>query len=147
MDTSDKYVEMCKQAHEVQGKRVPIWSFCNFFYIRDPFDKDGKQYLYTPTIVGSPRTENTVWLPRQDQLQQLCYDHERMARYHPDHRFEELLGIFESWYNEREVLADSDTVAVCEAYMNSSSFEQLWLRFVMWYLYDKKWLVNEKIWE
>ena len=123
MDTSKKYIKMCEKAKEIQknwsgkvgdlawrGKLfLPIKNACG--YITDVNFKKDKE----------------IWLPRQDQLQEMIYTHpERFFRF-----YEFLQKHY--FYNAKSFNSIKDY-----------SMEQLWLAFVMKEKYNKIW--NGKEW-
>ena len=66
MDTSEKYIKMCSSAQEIQRK----WSYENGDFILDPVDDEVKTWFwYTPKEYS-----DITWLPRQDQLQEICIE-------------------------------------------------------------------------
>ncbi|MCK4818972.1 hypothetical protein KA005_24580 [bacterium] len=117
MDTTEKYIEMCSAAKEIQ-KLVP----------RDHHGSAGGDKSF---FGYSEKLNGMVWLPRQDQLQKML-----------------------DWENEGEcgvVLIDAFYNFVKHRYDASpfnntnSSWEQLWLAFVMHEKYNKTW--DGKGWE
>jgi hypothetical protein len=64
VDESEKYIKMCSLAKEIQQK----WHFKSGDFVYDP-DLDEVE-VWTNYHVGDP-TEY-VWLPRQDQNQDMC---------------------------------------------------------------------------
>ena len=136
MDTSKEFILMCEKAVEIQALAPdPVTQeeeigCTSFFYlsIEDTvqilkWDNDEDHF-----IVGDywDDDSNSVWLPRQDQLQEMVI--------HFGHKHQ-LSGICIGL----SILAD-------EQQLNGRSFEQLWLAFVMKELYSKRWLVDEKDW-
>ncbi|HPS89391.1 MAG TPA: hypothetical protein PLC35_05385, partial [Methanosarcina vacuolata] len=63
MDTSEKYIRMCSLAKEIQQK----WVFQSGDFVYNPaFEKI--EVLLDP----GNNSINYIWLPRQDQLQEIC---------------------------------------------------------------------------
>lgn len=64
MDTSERYIKMCESAEDIQR----FWNFENGDYVFDLLDGE------TMVWFGYPPEKDikVVWLPRQDQLQELC---------------------------------------------------------------------------
>lgn len=63
MDTSEKYIRMCSLAKEIQRK----WVFQSGDFVYNPVFEEVEVLLYPGN-----NTINYVWLPRQDQLQEIC---------------------------------------------------------------------------
>jgi len=114
MDTSKKYIEMCERAEKIQKEWKP---------------DNGDFYMYKPTgnqsIISLENqlfeTEHDVWLPRQDQLQEMLSDNFDSIH--------DMFGEFTCW------IYDLQTTA-----------EQLWLAFVMSEKYNKVWSTTKKDW-
>ena len=66
MDTSEKYIKMCESANNIQLK----WTFKMEDYIFDPADGEVWVWLAYP----SKEYREIIWLPRQDQLQEICIE-------------------------------------------------------------------------
>ena len=125
MDTSKQYIKMCEKAREVQRRWVT---------------KEGDVYSWLETrfSVEIPRIDrwcegcaeergltmpnNAIWLPRQDQLQEMVGEEYAINLLYDFHRF----------YNTKEDYPSQFT-----------SMEQLWLAFVCKEKYQKIWK-NEK---
>jgi hypothetical protein len=89
MDTSEKYIRMCSLAKEIQRK----WVFQSGDFVYDPaFEK--VEVLLCP---GNSSTDY-VWLPRQDQLQEICIEFFMHNLRMP--KFEAFLRFLE-WYSGR----------------------------------------------
>ena len=137
MDTSETYIKMCEKAEEIQLDWNPASGDLYYEHIdRKPLalwtDYDRAELL-VHRIIGSDDEQNlaslrisshvkadAIWLPRQDQLQEMV-----ISRY----RYEivaSLLMDFERW---------RDTYGHNEL----TSMEQLWLAFVMKEKYGKIW--------
>ena len=139
MDTSETYIKMC-DCEEIQ-KLVPNPSnekehdLGSFFWnetdgLLDMLVEDNDTGWW---MIGSYSNEHCrfIWLPRQDQLQEMVDPHSSLAA------FGELLGgIFTlpvgQWVRK-------------SYYQRFASMEQLWLAFVMKELHGKVW-TGEK-WE
>ena len=123
MDTSREYVQMCEKATEIQALK-PIYqthgewfvcAICNREYTEDSSS-------YFPLCDGH---NAEVWLPRQDQLQEMIG-----AKTTSDLIIGFLLscgglGWDSDWHPDNHV--------------DISSMEQLWLAFVMHQKYGKRW--------
>jgi len=104
MDVSSEYVKMCEKAVEIQALAPK------------PTILGGNFWHYPEGATGAP----IVWLPRQDQLQEMLFDTE--------HIFARVVLLKEFVrQNERYILN------------KMRSFEQLWLAFVMQERYSKIW--------
>jgi len=132
MDTSIEYIKMCEKAEEIQKiwkprvgdlawrgtKYLPTKDACGYLTDVDVFDTQGY------------KARGSVWLPRQDQLQEMLID--KIGGNH--------IALL-------SVLIRSDLF--CQAglghyvsspnYNYTNSMEQLWLVFVMKEKYNKIW--------
>ena len=63
MDISEKYIRMCSLAKEIQRK----WVFQSGDFVYNPSLEEVEVLLYPGN-----NSINYVWLPRQDQLQEVC---------------------------------------------------------------------------
>lgn len=118
MDTSETYIKMCEKAKEIQGIEHPLTTVI-----------DMTKFIYRENNVFylemSKNDYKVIWLPRQDQLQEMVigkwlgmaitYDiHEGYSYKLYNAGYEKALGVFET-------------------------MEQLWLVFVMKEKYNKVW--------
>jgi hypothetical protein len=62
MDISEKSIKMCDSAKDIQLQ----WNFKCEDYIFDPADGEARVWF------GYPSKEEIIWLPKQDQLQEIC---------------------------------------------------------------------------
>jgi len=76
MDVSKKYLKMCEKAEEIQ--EVAPRDQCNFlpfttaaYQLPYVLGLDGSYWVKVPKDLG---TFGVVWLPRQDQLQEIIID-------------------------------------------------------------------------
>ena len=129
MDTSEGYIKMC-DCPEIQGQRPKGQGWRNwgddgdFVFVRHDDDPLDNRFHAGPSIVwngclptsgyhnwremwASVADEEVVWLPRQDQLQ-------------------EMLGMGLDWQVRNVVSFYHDVMDD-----NAKSWEQLWLAFVM----------------
>ena len=120
MDTSEKYIEMCRKATKIQKMWQPV---------------DGDFYVYA-VVVHDPQifiqssrfgteavdTSHWIWLPRQDQLYELhsLYGTESGAAYL-------ICRTFGVWLNSFRAYIDATIIEDQRFY----SIEQLLLAFVM----------------
>ncbi len=101
MDTSETYVKMCEKATEIQE----IW---------EPDENDFHFTKLKKNVILKPNAKigYIIWLPRQDQLQEMLGGLEQIE----DYPFFTLKGV-----------------------AKIDSMEQLWLAFVMKEKYNKIW--------
>jgi hypothetical protein len=120
MDTSETYIKMCRKATEIPKGHVLDDN--DYYGIGNAVD-----YYYSGCEEQwSPEFKSTfVWLPRQDQLQEMVLLKDRPVYHILDDfcRFVQSLGktMFSAW----------------------ASFEQLWLAFVMREKFNKTWNGDE----
>ncbi len=147
MDTSLQYIQMCKQAREIQTLWQPVaWDYivCTLQQAGDDRVEVISGYctdsgVYGHGIDGGDNCRyasyytkkgnwlefkaDHIWLPRQDQLQDMGH----VSEIHPP--FLEL----ERWHTWA---ADKGNLEYWDSF---TSMEQLWLAFVMKEKYDKVW--------
>ncbi len=113
MDKTPSYVRMCEAAEEVQAMELPDSSF-----IVTKTDVETRVHM----LRGGrcPLASNWTWLPTQRQLQDMVY--------HKHPRWIGLLLFFGDWLAD-ETSSEDET----------STPEQLWLRYTMSALYNKFW--------
>jgi hypothetical protein len=126
MDTSEKYIKMCSSAQEIQRK----WSYENGDFILDPVDDEVKTWFwYTPKEYS-----DITWLPRQDQLQEICIEffiiNLKILRHEAFLRFLE-------WYTG--CLRQTFENGLKNEYGFIDSGEELLLNDAMTMLHGKKW--------
>ena len=114
MDTTEEFIKMA-DTPEIQ-KKVPILDFT-------PRYTDG--VVYSGNNVYWAGENNTVWLPRQDQLQEMALP---TLKYQDT---EHLLRAFNEW--------DKSEIGYEPFSRYFTSMEQLWLAFVMKEKYNKMW--------
>ncbi|MCD6295929.1 MAG: hypothetical protein J7M30_02120 [Deltaproteobacteria bacterium] len=134
MDTSKEYIKMCEKAVEIRGlweQRIGDFFFDAITGIRVQWESGDMRFASIPT------SESAVWLPRQDQLQEMVW--ENIVENDPlrgecvkSQKPELLSNNFNKY-----VMKDGDRPRL-------ESMEQLWLAFVMKELYSKTW--NGKEW-
>lgn len=137
MDTSEKYVRMCEEAEEIQRKAKLIDNF--WFHGRwgvgvgtywQPclgcdYEMEKAFYFDGYGIKLSEKLGDMVWLPRQDQLQEMI-DFDLVDR-------DSLLGLADFGGN----FFHTD---------DSISWEQFWLAFVMQEEFNKIWVDEREEW-
>ena len=111
MDTSEIYIKMCERAREIQDVSL---SFGDYYW----FNKDWHIFLEGAYAI-SP--EHFVWLPRQDQLQEILFTHK-------EHLFPQCVLL-------REFIREGELYILHFL----KSMEQLWLAFVMYKKFNKIW--------
>ena len=133
MDTSKEYIEMCEKAVEIQKSWKHTagdyfiyyngeWVLINKDTKKKKWKKETGYYIFG--MVGLIEGNLNIWLPRQDQLQEMVNEPQFLLG-EKFHRFVYIkYGVY------------------CA---NFNSFEQLWLAFVMKEKYNKTW--NNNNWE
>lgn len=135
MDTSKEYIDMCRKATEIQNPDRSIagnyyelnGNLCISGYVRDwHFDE---LWLYTipyGDMCKAYTRDELVWLPRQDQLQDM---------------------MLPANCNSADV---SDTLYDFNVFVANHvdefeyrSFEQLWIRYIMYCDHGKQWNGSE----
>jgi len=123
-DTSETYIKMC-DCEEIQSLWDGctddfVWGDAHGVIVTGYHDEDGKWL----------RGENPIWLPRQDQLQEMVVTHKTR------------------WGFDKLVSDFYDTIILQGAFTENHatiSMEQLWLAFVMKEKHNKVWTGNEWI--
>ena len=134
------YIKQCEKATEIQkqkwylsrGKRVPWEDGDMISLYGEVFMYDGCSHsegFIEPDIYN----KDCVWLPRQDQLQEIYYDFTKLKVLYAGRVF---YNWFENQIDENEY---NDEVSYPKFRTNFTSMEQLWLAFCMHELYSKKW--------
>ncbi len=113
MDTSEEYVLMCREAKEIQAHE---------FIYGDLWSDDG--FTVKVVLPNHFPVANCIWLPRQDQLQEMVKEDTLASS----------VGSFIRPYD------DYGRIDIPEV----NSWEQLWLAFVMQQKYNKTW--NGETW-
>ena len=143
MDVSQEYILMCQKATEIQEYWQENQVEDGDFYAKSPYSDGDMNNVrihkkFSGILYDIICESNFVWLPRQDQLQ-------------------EMIGIYPkpfalfSFFNKKDYTTDkyiriSLNMKKPQYPINIfNSFEQLWLVFVMKEKYNKKW--NGKTWE
>jgi hypothetical protein len=127
MDISEKYIRMCSLAKEIQNQ----WTYENGDYVYDVIDGDAGTWFWYHTKDAS----EYIWLPRQDQLQEICINffihNLNISRYEAFLRFLE-------WYSGclREAFEHALKNSANE-FIDSG--EELMFDCTMNMLHDKKW--------
>jgi len=143
MDVSKKYIKMCEKAKEIQK----LWKYENGDWYASQMTKEGyfigvvsKDYekLCSNTQVEAPYyqeySEYCIWLPRQDQLQEIIID--KYKDYEED-KYIQLTFEFYAFIG-----SGRKRKGIRKLY----SMEQLLLAFVMYKRYGKIWNDKEEKW-
>ena len=111
MDTSDKYVKMCGKAIEIQM----AWVLANGdFEVRLKHGRGQVEVHHHREMTAYYKPEDHLWLPRQDQLQE-------MLSWKFPNKFRYIVFVF---FRDNKQF---------------TSMEQFWLAFVMKEKYGKTW--------
>ena len=128
MDTSEKYVKMCSEATEIQNEtKLDDGDICQCINKGDYYCHCGKVEVFNLLYSSNDRMFakfNFIWLPRQDQLQEMIEKEGKVVN--------KLITLIHRFYCENETDYDS--------------FEQLWLAFVMKEKYNKQWNKEKLQW-
>ncbi len=141
MDTSKEYIEMCQRAEEIQDKHE--WVFGDYFseWISSPYEwddgderKNFKPHYTKGRLFRFPsqKDDTNVWLPRQDQLQEMVPGYIEQSRF---------VAPLADKFADFAVDCANDP-----RHWMFSTFEQLWLSFVMIKKYRKAWDSAKKEW-
>ena len=134
MDVSREYIKMCEEAKEIQKSISSAGNWHSYGNSEAVVSSQGSFYTL--------QNGGWVWLPRQDQLQEM------------------INGSWQSKLARLDIFCDPPTPEIIKAhekiyqkvlarhkYINNfTSFEQLWLAFVMHERYEKYWSESEKEW-
>ena len=134
MDTSKEYIKMCRKAKETQrfyyDNKDGMPTYRSDFIEGDFRYREERIFIVSKDMYGhiAPTEINDVWLPRQDQLQEMV---KKESGHLPRQRFIglELCNIY-VWYQQNRPRDIADDWV---------SMEQLWLAFVMKERYSKQW--------
>ena len=103
MDNSPEYILMCEKAQEIQDLEPAGFNL---------------------------HSETEIWLPRQDQLQEMCFYENRNTLF--------VLQVQDFYcFFFRQLLLD----------IHNGSMEKAWLMYVMETKFSKRWNHNEQNWE
>lgn len=118
---------MCEKAHEIQTLRASSFHFCNgdFFVIAN---ESGLRCYHT--FSSESIMENYIWLPRQDQLQEMMY-----ITNGGGYMLTKLIDAFYSFV-KNELIAKQPV----------HGLEKCWLMFVMKEKYGQVWDFQNKDW-
>ena len=117
---------MCKKSKEIQQFNWGRDGDFSFFEGDDDVSEGIQVWLLADGWY--PRKESFIWLPRQDQLQDMIVT----------------LGMSSATFLQTMANKVWDSMQSCDYYLQFKSMEQLWLAFVMFDIWNKKW--NGKDW-
>lgn len=121
MDTSKEYIKMC-DCPEIQSYKRTL-DFCDYYAYYQLDFWQTTNFTCGSSLLG----KGNIWLPRQDQLQEMVKYAYKDIKIEVDIK----LNRFWNWYREMQVkIKGSHPFA---------SMEQLWLAFVMKEKYNKIW--------
>ena len=130
MDTSKEYIFMCEKAIELQNDWLKGWSFYTVRNFRERLDEPVMCRKFT--YISEEDIEDFIWLPRQDQLQDMV----------EGEFYGKIYSVY-AWMQINRVSGHNETMEV--EYCNS--MEQLWLGYIMSEKYNKEWNIEKKEWE
>jgi len=128
MDTSEIYIKMCEKAAEITGKWNPFCRGQNDYWWAEVESDLNARGICMKIAEWGAHTKY-VWLPRQDQLQEMVGG--RNA-----------LGGFTWWVYHTEKRIAGEAIIPNDYSEQFNSMEQLWLAFVMKEKYNKVWTGN-----
>ncbi len=152
MDTSKERIKMCKEAGEIQKQWIPsqgdwfykqdgigfgLWVIC---YIKNGIllcagEKRGNR-LFDDKLVEFRLPEMYIWLPHQDQLQEMLLDYDDpLNRFMTSVCHSTLVCNFAQFCG----VLDEDAEGRSNVDIRKESLEVLWLAFVMAEKYSKVW--------
>lgn len=137
MDCGKEYIEMCRKAVEIQQEErdlvdgdVLVWDDGTVTIYTDYQPDDGRWFDW-------PR----LWLPRQDQLQEMIAKEDDWLHETAFEQFVNMIG--ESYYYASDEMVGRWHL---DADSSHKSMEQLWLAFVMKVKFNKTWDTEKKEW-
>lgn len=126
MDTTEEYILMCKSAEEIQDyyitKHKSNLKIGDIVYVRSIND--------IATVYAVYATQKGHWLPRQDQLQDLCNTTPELKLSSVS-----LIAMFSHWIFQSGLKVHPEV-----------TMEQLWLMYFMQDRYDKQWDSKNNQW-
>jgi len=130
MDVSEKYIEMCEKAEEIQKE----WkdNSGDFYVSKTDHSTQGIRHNI---LISTRSKKDCIWLPRQDQLQDIIKDNytDKETNIPFLHPYNHMLWDLVDRLNQGDYCIKFGV-----------SMEQLWLAFVMEEKYNKTW--NGKDW-
>jgi hypothetical protein len=137
MDTTEKYIEMCIQATEIQEHWQTLYQTDDDVVVGKYF-KSVLRWCRKGSMENQPK-KDWIWLPRQEQLQKMLID---------TCTFGYLVEVPREFYFPDRICPDSDSeYPACPKCMDLGiqrrkeieSMEQLWLCIVIDEIYTKDW--------
>lgn len=128
MDTSKEYITMCEKAEEIQGIELNI-DMGDYFCSKEDKKIEILDEPYNNTKFPEDFIENLIWLPRQDQLQEMVIGNGNKFKNH----IHALNFFIDFQYDEEFDEKKEDYI------IKYASMEQLWFAFVMKEKYNKVW--------
>lgn len=133
MDKSETYIKMCEKAEEIQGRRP----------FKDDYYCESREGIIEYKNVSYVSGDKCIWLPRQDQLQEIYISWRNETRLDGYALLDniELGEEFGDWlksYTEQEPYSWLNKPTDIRGWV-APSMEQLWLAFVMKEKYNKIW--------
>ncbi len=143
MDISETYIKMCEKAKEIQDlsfmfdpddENINNLSACSGHHrVINDSDEFAQHFIKDK--------ETVIWIPRQDQLQEIAFSHIKTYLMH-DKPLSLIKWIFDYTWDYQ----DGGTPQYKgEKFKNCSSLEQIWLMYVMETKYSKIWNGEEWI--
>ena len=117
---SETYIKMCEKAEEIQR----LWEPKFGDYIYSKAHKSVTIYPILPETEKLYRKTDFIWLPTQKQLQDILHSGKTIIP----------IPCLEWQYIATEI------------WVIKNSFEELWLAFVMYKLYNKQWNADKQEW-
>lgn len=131
MDTTEKYIEMMRLAPEIHKQWNQYDANVGDFYARHSPYFDMWEFSVFTRI---DTEELSIWLPRQDQLQNMCSILLNSNRNKELSDIVYIMSGLDSWRH------GGDSYKYAQTFQ---SREQLWLAFTMHLLYQKRWAGTE----
>ena len=133
MDTSKEYIEMCQEAKEIQEEWKPEYGDWNGSKGATVLDADYDEVLFT--VGPQNKIHKYVWLPRQDQLQEMIDVREYLILVYSKDPKEEFNGYH---YNLEYYLGGGKV-----DHFFGDTAEKVYLQAVMLTKYKKQWDGNK----
>ena len=129
MDTGKEYIKMCEKAHEIQEfKNEYLNGDIIYNYSTENLKNEKSVGIYMEvedTYYSITNNDETIWLPRQDQLQEIvCINWKDFN-----------LDVLKDWYKFIMKLSPLN------------SMERMWLKYTMYKIYNKEWNSKEEQWQ
>lgn len=129
MDNSPEYILMCEKAQEIQKMRFTDNTEGSQFLKEGDYHFDSNHTRLFKNKISYVLIKS-VWLPRQDQLQEMCFYENRNTL------FALQVQDFYCFFFRQLSLA-----------IHNGSMEKAWLMYVMETKFSKRWNHNEQNWE